>query len=127
MSELPVPVKHFIDVNLESLAQLEALLLLHKTPQQAWTPVELGKALYIPSESAAALLADLTRRGLATPAGLNDAGYRFQSTDAETAQAISDLAALYQERRVAIISQIYSKPLSKVQTFADAFRFTKEK
>jgi hypothetical protein len=36
------------------------------------------------------------------------------------------LAALYQERRVAVITQIYSKPVKKVQTFADAFRFRRE-
>lgn len=127
MSELPSSVKRFIDLHLESLAQLEALLLLYGSPQQAWSATELAKTMYVPTESASALLADLARRKLASPVAEVDTRYRFQPADSEAAEAIADLAAIYQERRVAVITQIYSKPLSKVQTFADAFRFGKEK
>jgi hypothetical protein len=41
-------------------------------------------------------------------------------------QLIDQLADLYQQRRVAVITQIYSRPVKNVQTFADAFRLRKE-
>jgi hypothetical protein len=39
---------------------------------------------------------------------------------------LGELARHYQERRVAVITEIYSNPVKKVQTFADAFRLRRE-
>jgi hypothetical protein len=126
MSEFPAKVALFIDQQIESLAQLEALLLLRTQPDRKWIVDELAKSLYITSEMADLLLADLIRRGWADTS--TDAGgtYRYRSQGPETDSMVDELAAIYAERRVAVISRIYSKPLNKVQTFADAFRLRRE-
>jgi len=56
----------------------------------------------------------------------SDTSYSYSPIDAKNDQLIKQIAAAYQDRRVAITSLIYSKPLNKVQTFADAFRLRKE-
>jgi hypothetical protein len=124
--EFPADLKQFIDFYIESVPQLEALLLLRGDPHRQWQAADVAKSLYIPENIAAALLADFVRRGFVILEPHSAAGYVYRSHDAEIDRLIDQLAAAYQERRVAVVSLIYSKPLNKVQTFADAFRFGKE-
>lgn len=121
----PDEIKQFILQNVESLAQLEGLLLLHQDGEHTWDAEELAKALYTSPETCQALLADLQRRGLAAVADSAGPRYRYQS-DAQIERLVGKLADLYQQRRVAVITIIYSKP-GKVQTFADSFRLRRDK
>jgi hypothetical protein len=126
VDDFPVDVRHFIDQNIESLAQLEALLLLRNDPQRSWDAAAMAKALYVPVEMAEALLAEFGRRQLVKVMPPSDVHYTYNIVDAKLDELIGRVAAEYQERRVGVISLIYSKPLNKVQTFADAFRLRKE-
>jgi hypothetical protein len=126
VDDFPVDVRHFIDQNIESLAQLEALLLLRNDPQRSWDAAAMAKALYVPVEMAEALLAEFGRRQLVKVMPQSDVHYTYNIVDAKLDELIGRVAAEYQERRVGVISLIYSKPLNKVQTFADAFRLRKE-
>jgi DNA-binding MarR family transcriptional regulator len=119
-------VKQFIDQNIESLAQLETLLLMRQDPQRGWDAAEIAKALYLPPEMATTLLTDFSRRGFVKAESAGETRYFYNIADTSLEQLINQVASAYQERRVAIISLIYSKPLNKVQTFADAFRLRKE-
>jgi hypothetical protein len=119
-------VKHFIDQNIESLAQIEALLLLKQHPERSWNAEEIAKVLYVPAELAETLLADFVRRGFAKASSTTPVSYFYGPADENLDDLIGQVATAYQDRRVAIISLIYSKPLNKVQTFADAFRLRKE-
>jgi hypothetical protein len=126
VDDFPIDVRQFIDQNIESLAQLEALLLLRKDPQRSWDVAEMAQALYVPVEMAQALLAEFARRQLVKTMPPSDAHYTYNIIDAKLDDLIGRVATEYQERRVGVISLIYSKPLNKVQTFADAFRLRKE-
>jgi hypothetical protein len=122
--EFPAEVKQFIAQHVESLAQLEALLILRQNSEQHWRSPELAQRLYITPDMCEAILADLERRGFA--ARSPDGAYFYQPRDRGADQLIGDLATIYQQRRVAVITEIYSKPVTKVQTFADAFRLRRE-
>jgi hypothetical protein len=124
--DFPADIQQFVAQNIESLAQLEILMLLRQQPQREWDPAEVARLLYTAVEMCASQLADLARRGflLCTPAP--NPRYRYQPASEELSQSVDRLAALYAERRVAVITLIYSKPVNKVQTFADAFRLRKE-
>ena len=67
MSEFPAKIAQFIDQQIESLAQLEALLLLRTRPDHIWVVDEIAKSLYITPEMTDLLLTDLIRRGWADP------------------------------------------------------------
>ena len=122
--DLPPALKQFVEQHIESVPQLEALLLLRRDPQRGWTAAEIAKELYVPENASATLLVDLARRGFVAAAPDGRSVYRSRSE--EENKLIDELAEVYRQRRVAVISLIYSKPLNKVQTFADAFRFSKE-
>lgn len=119
-------VKQFIEQNVESLAQLEMLLLMRQDPGRAWDAAEIAKALYIPPEMAESFLLDFTRRGYIQTNLPTTMRFVYGPLDENLSRLIDEVVTAYQERRVAITSLIYSKPLNKVQTFADAFRLRKE-
>jgi hypothetical protein len=97
-NDFPAEIEQFIGQHIESLAQLEMLLLLRKESDRSWSCFDLARQLYIGPDSGGAAVDQL----------------------------IDQLSALYQQRRVAVITLIYSKPVKKVQTFADAFRLRRE-
>ncbi len=119
-------LRQFIELHIESVPQLEALLLLRGESDRDWDAASIAKTLYIPQDAASSLLADFVRGGFAVPGQDQKATYRYRPRDNEADQLIEELHSAYQDRRVAVISLIYSKPINKVQTFADAFRFGKE-
>jgi hypothetical protein len=125
-TDFPAEVEQFIAQHIESLAQLETLLLMRRHPDRGWTSSELSRQLYISPDVCMGIVADLERRGFIERDAANNELLRYRQGSAVIDNLIDQLAALYQERRVAVITQIYSKPVKKVQTFADAFRLRKE-
>jgi hypothetical protein len=125
-TDFPAEIEQFIGQHIESLAQLETLLLLWRDPTRVWTRCDLSRQLYVTPDVCTGIIADLERRGFVLRDAANTDLVRYRSADAVTDQLIDQLASLYQQRRVAVITQIYSKPVKKVQTFADAFRLRRE-
>jgi hypothetical protein len=121
--DFPLELKQFIALHVESLAQLEALLILRQDPGVRWNSADLAKRLYITPDMCEALLVNLRQRGFIDHAA---DGFYYQPRLPEADRILADLGAMYQQRRVAVITEIYSKPVTKVQTFADAFRLRKE-
>jgi DNA-binding MarR family transcriptional regulator len=125
-NDFPAEIEQFLAQHIESLAQLELLLYLRSHPDRGWTCQDLSKQLYIAPDVCTSIVADLERRGFILRDAANSDLYRYRSTGVATDQLIDQLADLYQQRRVAVITQIYSRPVKNVQTFADAFRLRKE-
>jgi hypothetical protein len=125
-NQLPADIELFIAQHIESLAQLEALLLAAREPGRDWGCEDMSRQLYIGPDVCATIMDDLQRRGFLERTPANPDRFRYHAKDAGIDRLMERLAALYEERRVAVITQIYSKPINKVQTFADAFRLRKE-
>lgn len=125
-SGLPSDVTRFIAEYIGSVADLELLLLLSRDSTREWAAAEAGETLYTNPDMCATQLERLCSQKLAAKTiGPAEPNYRYAPQDPQTATVIEKLAALYTERRVSIITVIYSKPLSKVQSLADAFRWRK--
>jgi hypothetical protein len=122
-NEFTAELRHFISQNIESLAQLEVLLLLRREADRAWTNEEIAKSLYIAPEMSGVILNDLSRRGLVAN---EEQVFRYLGASSALDPMLGQLADAYRDRRVAVITEIYSRPQNKVQTFADSFRFRKE-
>jgi hypothetical protein len=123
--EFPDDVQRFLSEHISSVAQLEVLLLLRSQREREWSPADVARALYTTAEIVAEQLDELQRRGLLT---VNEAGshYRYWPVSPELDSQVDALDATYRERRVAVITYIYSQPLDKVRTFADAFRLRQD-
>jgi hypothetical protein len=124
--EFPAELEQFLAQQIESLAELEALLFIRAEPERHWNCEDMSRLLYITADMCAGLLAELERRGFVRPVPDAEGTYQFHPASPEIDRLLGELAALYQERRVAVSTQIYSRPVKKVQTFADAFRLRRE-
>jgi hypothetical protein len=116
---LPNDVKEFISRHIHSLAQLEVLLTLRREPERLWTIDEITSALYLQRQMVNDLLLDVVRRGLVEQEGGN---FRYRPANDIIGGLIDRLAQLYQERRVAVTTEIFAKPVDSVRAFAEAFR-----
>jgi hypothetical protein len=125
IDDFPPALRQFLAQNIESLAQLETVLLLHRDPQRHWTADQLARELYISAEMCRGICSDLERRRLVAR-GAAPESYCYSVADPDVDLLVGQLAKAYRERRVAVITAIYSGPVNKVQTFADAFRLRRE-
>jgi hypothetical protein len=110
-------VRALIVSSIDSVAQLEILLLLRREAARAWSPPEVAAELRMGAPGMQAQLESLRSRGLVAEAG---GAYRY--SPGEQADAVDGLAALYASFPVAVITAIYSKPPPDLKNFADAFR-----
>ena len=124
MADNPVPpeVRLFIFDCIESVAHLEALLLLKDTPEQDWDVSSLARRLYIGHAEATAILEHLTTCELAQRSG---AGFRYHTRDAERRRLIDALAESHARYLVPLTRLIHEKA-SGIRKFADAFKFRKD-
>jgi hypothetical protein len=126
VSGIPDEVARFVTKHIDSVEQLEVLLLLSGSSDRQWSAAGVAQELRIAPESAAYRLTDLAARGLLETDGGTEPLYRYRPRSGVADQAVSGLAQAYRERRVSIINLIFSKPLDKIQTFADAFKLRKD-
>jgi hypothetical protein len=123
-SGVPARVKQFIARHIQSVEQLEVLLLLRAARDKEWTPDEVRRALVTQPESAHGWLEDLADRGLAS---VQDRRYRYDPPTPEVERTIDELARSFAMYRVSVIGLIFSQPSERVMTFADAFRIRRER
>jgi hypothetical protein len=121
--EFPDDVRQFISRNIVSLAQMELLLLLQRERDRNWNALDVSRALSFTPSMSADLLSELTLRGFVTREGDS---FKYRAVDSQTDQLIGKLAEAYRVRRVAVTTEIYARPLNRLKTFSDAFRFRRE-
>jgi hypothetical protein len=129
MEKAPIPedIRRFVLTSIPSVPFLEALLLLRGDTAQDWHTDALAQRLYIRERTAAALLEDLCRAGMATPSPSAGAHcYRYQPSTSALASKIDDLAELYGKHLVDVTLLIHSSLDRKAQQFADAFKWRKD-
>lgn len=120
---IPIPdaLSDFILGNIETISQLEALLLLRRSPEQEWDAEALAKALYVPVEEAANVLAGLQANALVT----RGRGYRYAPQTAELAAMVDLLAETYARALIPVTNLVHANP-QRFRRFADAFKFRKD-
>jgi predicted transcriptional regulator of viral defense system len=123
-ASIPANVRNFLHDHVESVVQVEVLLLLHAEPARALCAADVVAALRVEPAWAAAQLSNLCGRGILAEVG--PGSYRFAPRSAEVADAVAGLARAYADRRVTVIGLIYAKPSEPLRSFADAFRLRKE-
>lgn len=123
LTEIPEHVRRFIVEAIDSVPELEALLLLRAHPDRRWSAEEAGARLYVSTTMASHLLNALAGRGLLARDGEQ---YRYAPAQPELDAVVADLAATYATRLITVTRLIHAKPAASVRQFADAFRLRKE-
>jgi hypothetical protein len=121
---LPESVRAFILKYLDSVAQLEALLLAHSTVAQTWDVAQLARRLYISEREAEGVLQALHRRGLVTR---EEMAYRYGPVPDTLRADVDALAAAYPRFLIPISNLVHSKPAASLREFADAFKLREDR
>ncbi|WP_296206054.1 hypothetical protein [uncultured Hyphomicrobium sp.] len=132
MPDSPIPhdLQTFIVRHIDSIAQIEALLLLRRhvsetrpeVRNQTWDVASISRRLYISEQETLEILENLCADGLLT---CGDGTYRF-SCPPETERMVERLAETYAENLIAVTNIIHGKP-RRIREFANAFKLRKDR
>lgn len=117
----------FIYENIESVPQLEALMLLWNSRPVGWTAEELASRLYVPEETVEALLRDLVRLNMIARVEGAPVKYRYHAGAEQQDRLMAEVDSQYRRDLVRISTMIHSKASQAVREFSRAFRFKKER
>lgn len=117
----------FIATEINSLEQLEILLLLSGNPHKWWTAQGVYEVIKSSPQSVQERLNEMQERGILRKETDSEVRYQFGPTEGTIWRTINELREAYKERSVKVVQAIYSKPPDAVQEFAKAFRVRKDK
>jgi hypothetical protein len=126
VSEVAIPedVRQFLIRHIQSIAQLEILLLLYSAPERSWTIGDAYKVVLSNQELVEKTLERFCRLGLARKSETGT--YQFSPASDQVRALVTRLATLYRERQGRIIQAIYEAPVSEIEEFAKAFKIRKD-
>jgi hypothetical protein len=108
-------VKEFLDRNIDSIEQLEVLLLLWKNAGRHYQPLAVVNEIASSPDSISQRLRTLVTIGLVSE---SPNGFRYKPDQSHDV-LVEKVANVYSERRVSLISYLISK---SVRSFSDGFR-----
>jgi hypothetical protein len=123
---IPEDVRQFIVDKIDSVAQLEGLLLMSKNPETDWSIEALSQRLYTSHQQTEGVLTHLYSLGFLIVRENTPLTFHYQPKSAKLAEMVDRLAEIYSKYLVPVTNLIHAKPETKVQQFADAFKFRKK-
>lgn len=119
-TDLSERVRQFVLRDIDSIEQLEVLLLLRQTSDQFWKIQTISDHLRSTPVSVERRLQSLEKLNLIEK---SENTFRYRPSTKEKADVIDELSELYKTRRQTIFELIFS-PLKKIRNFAEAFVVT---
>ena len=119
---IPPDVREFIIRHIDSVSQLEALLILHAHPEESWEVGRIASRVYTPDRELGAVLERFTAEGFLKRDG--DL-YRYDDKDPVIDRRIEELARCYASHLILVTNMIHSKPRN-MRSFSDAFKLRKD-
>lgn len=124
---MPDSISHelhaFIVRHIDSIAQIEALLLLRRHADQVWDVPTTAQRLYISEQETVHILTNLCDDGLLQ---CGNGVYRYGCNSAENERSVDLLAEAYDRNLIAVTSIIHGKP-RRIREFANAFKLRKDR
>ncbi|MGI8884334.1 MAG: hypothetical protein ACR2IA_08835 [Pyrinomonadaceae bacterium] len=122
---IPDDVRRFILDKIDSIAELEGLLLFSRNPETEWNIEALAQRLYASQQQTSDVLTRLYLLGFLAVKEKESLTYYYQPGSPELRRMVDRVAEIYSKYLVPVTNLIHSKPQSKVQQFADAFKLRK--
>jgi hypothetical protein len=120
--DLPMAVKSLLLESIDSVEQLEILVLLYRVRFGRWTARRVSEELRTNLDSTRERLEELAARGLAVARDV-DGERRYELVpDQARERAVAAVVDAYDARRVSVITFVVTKPAERIRSFADAFR-----
>jgi hypothetical protein len=124
---VPLEVQQFVLERINSIAQLEALIMMRNAPDTWWASSSLAERLYISEPACRAELEGLQAQRLAL-SRQEDIGwqFRYSPSTGELREFVDRLVYYYGKHLVVISNLIHSKPRIRLHEFSEAFSLKKK-
>jgi hypothetical protein len=119
---IPPEVREFIIRHIDTVSELEALLILRASPGDTWDIGRIAARVYTSEREIAQVLERFAAEGFLERDGET---YRYQCKDPDVDRTIGELARSYASHLIAVTNMIHSKPRN-MRSFSDAFRLRKD-
>lgn len=120
---IPDDLRDFILRHIDSVTQLEGLLLIRANPAQRWDVGGVTRRLYAKESDVGAALTRLCAQGLLA---CRDDAYRYEPQSEQMRGLVDRLATTYARLLIPVTEMIHNKE-HHIRDFADAFRFRKDR
>jgi len=122
---LDADIAAFLDAHIDSIPQLEILLLLHEGRATSWTIEQIAARIYVDPTQVQPLLRGLQSHGLVVGAG---EGRVYRYAEAADHHALVDkLARAYRTDLIGVTRFVHAKASRSVLEFARAFDLKKDR
>lgn len=124
---IPEKVIRFLSDNIDSIAELEAMLILRELRGKQWSSASIAERLYLTEGDTESLLVKLANKGLITRDGKSPETFQYKPHNQELALLIDQLAEVYAKYLIPVTELVHRKSRRNIESFSDAFKIRKEK
>jgi hypothetical protein len=117
----------FIQAEIQSIEQLEILLLLAGEPHRFWSPEAVYAVVKSSQASVSERLKAFADRRILKCEEVPEIRFQFAPETDMLWRNITELVQAHKQRPLKVIEAIYSRPPDAIQEFAKAFDFRKKK
>jgi hypothetical protein len=114
-------VRRFVAEHIDSVTQLELLLLMHRDPAASWTAAGAAREMHMPEDWAATHLERFSSVGLLARTDDPDPSFSYRVAS-DAAPLIDEVADTFRRRRTSMTALIFSPSTHDIALFSDAFR-----
>jgi len=121
-SIIPSDIRRFVLDRIDSIAELEALLLLRNSPDTWWEDSAVAQRLYLEVEQGREVLVRLEAAELLiSQDGPPYGGWRYRPRSGDLREMVDRLAYYYTKHLVPVSNLVHDKSKSRIKEFSRAF------
>jgi hypothetical protein len=125
-SGLSAEVSAFLEAYIDSVPQMEALLLLYEERGNSWSAAQIATRIYTDTAQVTSLLRHLQQQRLIEPVPGEDSRFRYDASW-DTNGMMEQVATAYRTQLIAVTRLIHGKASRSVLDFARAFDLKKDR
>lgn len=119
--------EEFIERAVDTIQQLEILMLLRRSRDRFWRVDEIAAELQMANTTVASSLSGLHANGVLVAEAANPAAYRYDPRSIVLHAGAESLAAAYETDPLPVLKAVLNKPPRELRTFSDAFLFRRRR
>lgn len=121
-SIIPADIRQFVLDRIDSIGELEALLLLRNSPDTWWEDAAVAQRLYLGTEQGRSILAKMETAELLISQGeVPNRRWRYRPQSGDLREMIDRLAYYYTKHLVPMSNLVHEKSKIRIQEFSRAF------
>jgi hypothetical protein len=119
--------QEFVDRVIDTIHQLEILILLRRSPDRFWRVDEIAAQLSMTTKAVTSSVSGLQHNGVLTADDANPVAYRYDPRSIALLAGVESVAAAYETDPLPVVKAVLNKPPRALRTFSDAFLFRRRR